>query len=134
MSRKVSIEYLPQKNVNRRSSIEEPETESERLRVEARKKLDERIKYEEKMREQDIKRQEIVNKEVQALRIKQSAPGETVVEEPIIEDFAKKGNQSYSFTPAAAPFDQIPEVIEESISHTIPTSIYENTSDLQGIS
>ena len=92
MSRKVSIEYLPQKNVNRRSSIEEPETESERLRVEARKKLDERIKYEEQMREQDIKRQEMVNKEVQALRIKQSASGETVVEEPIIEDFAKKGN------------------------------------------
>ena len=35
----------------RRSSIEMPETESERLRVEARKKLDERIKHEEKMRE-----------------------------------------------------------------------------------
>jgi hypothetical protein len=50
----------PSIQISRKPSIIELDTteEAERLRIEARKKLDERIKQEEIMREQDIKRQE----------------------------------------------------------------------------
>jgi hypothetical protein len=91
--------------------------ESERLRIEARKKLDERIRQEEKLREQDIKRQEEVNKEVQALRIKKNA---TPADDATIEDFKNAPTNDYSF----AHIEKSPEEEEESVQKTIPAEIY----------
>ena len=66
------------------------------------------------MREQDIKRQEEVKKEVQALRIKKNSTPE--------KDILKKPNQSYSF----AAIEQRPSEEETTFkdNQSLPVDIY----------